>query len=329
MKPGWKTATAAGALTLAAVFALGPRARVEEDPIGEPDVPAEGLDRWLAESEAAVPGIRPGDEKGIVWYGAPDSVTDVAVVYLHGFSADRHELDPVPEEVARALGANVFFTRLTGHGRDGPAMADAAAGDWLRDAREAVAVGRRLGRKVVLIGTSTGGTLAAWAAERYPDLMAAVLVSPNFAVRDDRARMLLWPWGGAIARLVAGSERCFKAANQEQARHWTTCYPTRVLLPMMALVEHVRVADPARLRVPVLVLYSPDDQVVNPDETRRLFAGFGSEDKRMVEVEGSPVGEHHVLAGDILSPGTNATVEKLILDFLSPLAAEVADPPVP
>ena len=305
---------------LVAFVLLGPRARVEGD-VRTVAVPPD-VDAWLRDSEDAVPGIRDGDRKEVAWAHPDHRTTDVAVVYLHGFSADRHELDPVPERIARALDANVFYTRLTGHGRDGAAMAEATAHDWLQDTEEALGVGRRIGRRVVLMGTSTGGTLATWAAsqERWrTDLLAVILVSPNFGVRDGRAGMLLWPWGGLLARLVAGPERCFEPANAEQRRHWTTCYPTRALLPMMALVDRVRAIDPSRIVTPVLVLYSPDDRVVDPGATERAFAGFASPVKRIERVEGSEAGDHHVLAGDILSPGYDDKVVTDVLDFLGPL----------
>jgi alpha-beta hydrolase superfamily lysophospholipase len=316
----------AAVVAFLALAVLGPRARVD-DAVRRVDPPRD-VEAWLRASEDSVPGIREGDRKEIMWAHDDRRVTDVSLVYLHGFSADRHELDPVPAEIARALDANLFYTRLAGHGRDGPAMAEASADDWLQDTEEALAVGGRIGSRVVVMGTSTGGTLAAWAAaqDRWRgELLAVVLVSPNFGVRDGRAGMLLWPWGGLLARLVVGPERCFEPANAEQARHWTTCYPTRALLPMMALVDHVRALDPNRVVTPVLVLYSPDDRVVDPSATERAFAGFASRVKRIARVEGSAAGEHHVLAGDILSPEYDTTVVADVLDFVRPLAAVTSE----
>ena len=309
----------AGAV-LAAVALLGPRARLDEAGVMAVSVP-EDVEAYVRSREAAVQGVREGDAKTIVWADpglrAP---TELAVVYLHGFSADRHEISPVAERVAAALGANLFLTRLAGHGRDAAAMGTATAADWLRDAEEAVAVGARLGRRIVLVGTSTGGTLAVWAAarERWRDVLAGVvLLSPNLGLADADARVLLWPWGGVLARLLVGPERCFEPLDAEQARHWTTCYPTRALLPMMALVEHVRTSDLGRVRAPLLVLYDPDDAVVDARATERLFAAFGSSRKELVVVRGSGDPQHHVLAGDVLSPGTTERVVEEILRFVS------------
>lgn len=314
-----------GLAALAAAVLLGPRARVDDTSpasgrVGDSLPALAALEAHLRSGEASVPRLREGDGKEIVW-ADPEAParTPLAVVYLHGFSADRHEMDPVPRLVAAALGANLFLTRLTGHGQDGAALGEATAADWLRDTEEALEVGRRLGERVVVLGASTGATLALWGAagDRWSESLAAlVLVSPNFGPRDRRTRILLWPWGGLLARALVGPERCFQPLNEAQARHWTTCYPTRALLPMMALVEHVRTSELGRVRAPVLVLYSPGDLVVDARETERLFPTLGSAMKRLEIVEDTDDPARHVLAGDILSPSSNEAMAERIVAFV-------------
>ncbi len=314
-------AVAAGVVLLAATALLGPRTRVaapaDDEPI--PSLPPD-LDAYLAKEEAGVPHLRAGSEKTIVWADSTTHAkTPLAVLYLHGFSADRREIDPVPRMVADSLGANLFYTRFTGHGRDAAAMGEASAGDWLRDVAEAMAVGDRLGDRVVLMGTSTGGTLALWAASRpawRSRIAALVLVSPNLALKDPRARMLLWPWGGLLARMVVGGERCFQPANAEQAKHWTTCYPTRALLPMMAMVEHVRSRARGTVRAPLFIAYSPEDEVVDEMASRQVIERLAPGTKEYMVVSGSGNPDQHVITGDIMSPGTTDSVAGAAVAFL-------------
>ena len=288
----------------------------------EPGLPAEidEIEPWLEARESAVTGIRPGDAAAIAWAdpSAP-SRTPVSIVYLHGFSADRHEMEPVLSTLGRDVGANVVFARLRGHARDGAAMAEATVEAWLDDTAAAFAMGSALGDRVVLVGTSTGGTLAVWAAAR-PEagerLAALVLVSPNFQPADRTSRVLLLPWGATLARLVVGSERCFEPENEAQERHWTTCYPTSALTTMMALVEHVRTMDLTGVRTPTLVLYNPDDRVVDAKETLRVVAGMSGTEPELRVVSATSDPSKHVLAGDILSPQSNEEVLATVLAFL-------------
>ncbi|HSH74867.1 MAG TPA: alpha/beta fold hydrolase [Longimicrobiales bacterium] len=306
-------------LGLFLAVALGPRARFEGtwvEPRLEPD-----LDAYLAAQEGSVPRLRPGEAKSIAWADSEArEPTPVSVVYLHGFSADRHEVEPLVSDLARDLHANAYYARLRGHGRDGSAMGEVSVPAWLEDVAEAVAIGGRIGERIVLVGTSTGGTLALWAAARpeAADRVAAlVLISPNLGLRDPSARVLTWPWGGALARAIVGAERCFDPATPEQARHWTVCYPTRALLPMMALVEHVRSMDLRGVRAPALLIYSRADAVVDPQESERVLSGLGASGASTFLVEGSGDPASHVLAGSIMSPGTTEAVRRRILDFLA------------
>jgi esterase/lipase len=302
---------AAGAALL---VLLGPRPRVENRWV-EPEIGADVAD-WLAREEFGVPELKPGEAKSILWVDpAVRGRTPVALVYLHGFSADKHELEPVVSDLARQIGANTYFARLTGHGQDGEALAAATADDWLADAAEAVAVGERLGERTVIVASSTGATLALWAAvqpESVGRIDALVLVSPNLGLRDSRSEILLWPWGGLVARLLEGPERCFAPANETQARHWTTCYPTRALVPMMASVGVARSLDFSDVRAPTLVFYSERDEVVDPAATVRLLGEHAT--LRDVSDSGDPA--HHTLAGDILSPGTTDRMRAEIATFL-------------
>lgn len=312
------------ALGLTVLLLLGPRAEMGE--LHDVPIVGEDVDAYLRRVEAAVPGIRPGSEKHVAWLdSATRAPTPWSVVYVHGFTADRHEVEPLVTRLAQELGANAYFTRLTGHGRDGDAMAEATTTAWLHDTAEALAIGRAIGERVLLVGTSTGGTLATWAVSRpelATDVAGLVLLSPNFHPRDRMSRLLLWPWGGVLARLVVGSQRCFPTYNELHARHWTSCHATEALLPMMALTEHVRTSALDAIRTPTLVIYMQDDGVVDARETERAFERFGSDVKSLFRVEDPGDPDRHVPAGDALSPGTTDRVLDRIRAFVATLPTD-------
>jgi esterase/lipase len=304
---------------LAVILLAGPR--VEIDTTLQPvQLPAD-LDGYLRESEAQFDDIVPGAEKTIVWAGEPGQKTPLSVIYLHGFSATRQETAPLSDKLAAELGANLYYGLFTGHGRSGEALADATVNDWLNDANEALEIGRRLGEEVVVIGTSTGGTAAAWLAAQpnTEDVRALILISPNFAPQNRQSEILTWLWGEQIAKMIIGPERSWEPADEMQARFWTERYPTEALLPMMAMVKLARGADLEGASAPLLVIYSPDDEVVSPAFTEEAFARYGAAVKERYIVENSDDPSNHVIAGDIVSPNTTDEVLGTILTFLEQL----------
>jgi pimeloyl-ACP methyl ester carboxylesterase len=289
---------------------------------GEMPPELEALDAHLAAAEAEVPALRPGAEKRIFW-ADPQRRTPLALVYLHGFSASRSELSPVIEDAAREAGANLFMTRLSGHGQDGAAMAGASLAAWERDLDEAMAVGRRLGERVVLVGTSTGGSLAVVAAARPEvarDVAGLVLVAPNFGLRRRGGWLLRQPLAEWYLPLIFGPERGFEPLNPAHAAGWTTRYPTEALVPMARLAQAAWRTDLGALSLPALFVYSPADTVVDPGRIGAAPARWGGP-AEVLEVTPGPGDDPaaHVVAGDALSPGQNAAVTAAIAGWLAAL----------
>lgn len=294
-------------MALALFWMFGPREKVDLSATFDPAAFGDDLDAYFAKTEARFDDLVDGAQKRVIWAGKAGVKTPVSVLYIHGFSATSEEIRPVPDKLAAALGANLVFTRLAGHGRSGEAMAEPVAADWMHDTAEALAAARHVGEKVIVISTSTGGTLVAAAALR-DDLMenvaGAIFVSPNFAINSPAAVILTWPgveWWGPI---VAGAQRSFETVNEEHGKYWTTSYPTVALNPMAALVKHVDGLDLGKTKVPALFMISDQDKVVSPSKTRKVAQQWGGRSDlialTMTEVD-DPYA--HVIAGDVLSPG--------------------------
>lgn len=279
------------------------------------------LDEWLKTSEAAHADIKPGTAKGIVWATPAHQRTPWAVVYLHGFSASRLETAPVADQVAKALGANAFHTRLTGHGLPGAAMGEARVQDWMADAVEAVQIGNTLGERVLLISCSTGSTLATWLAltPEGRTVAAHAFISPNFGPKDKRSEIINGPWGQQIALALEGETRSWTPQDAREANAWTPNYPTRALFPMMAMVKAVRESDLSQFQAPVLMLYSEQDETVDPEQTRAAFARIGSATKTIEVVRYSHSKGQHVLAGDIKDPQAVAPMVDSIVGWVRAL----------
>jgi pimeloyl-ACP methyl ester carboxylesterase len=309
-------------ILLVAWFA-GPRvamdAAVTFDPVAIGDDP----EAYLAQSEGRVPNIVDGLQKEIVWaYPASKARTPLSIVYVHGFSASKGEVRPLPDIVARELGANLFYTRLTGHGQDGPAMATASVKAWANDFAEAVAVGRAIGEEVIVMATSTGGGLTIWAAANQPELMdkvkALVLLSPNVGVRAAGAWVLTMPWGGVLADWMTGGTRGFTPSNELQERYWTASYPTSATLPMAAITTLAAASRVENIHIPALFVISDGDKVVRPEITRKMAARWGAPHDIYV-VDNAEDPSQHVIAGDAFSPSATQPAAEKIVEWINAL----------
>jgi esterase/lipase len=314
-RTGW---ILAAAVALAALLwwstppALHPYSRV-------PVLP-DDLDAWLDASERQVDaafGLLPDTAKRIRWADGRQQ-TEYAVVYLHGFSATRQETAPLAELVADALGANLFETRLSGHGylRDG--LVDVQAEAWLADGAEALAIAQRLGERTIVIATSTGASIVA-AMLDHPGMATVdtiVMVSPNFAPQGAGAAWLTRPAGPLLARLVIGEYRSWETDNAAQMHFWTTHYPVATIIEVMRLVNLANRQLPASIPQRLLMFYDPQDSVVSVQAALQAFAATDARMKTAIAVADSGDPSHHVLAGDILSPATTEDIAATIVEFI-------------
>jgi pimeloyl-ACP methyl ester carboxylesterase len=276
---------------------------------------APDLDAYLRARESGH-DIKPGWAKSITWAGPAHGKTPLALVYLHGFSGSSKDISPVVETLADKLAANAFFTRLAAHALTTPAeFATVTAQDWIDDASEALAIGRRIGDRVVLIGISTGALLATMAAlEDQSDIAALVLLSPNFGIRDFRAQFVSGPLGAWIAQVVIGREYWFRPDSIGHAEFWTTRFPSQAMVTLMDLVNGVRLLSFERLTVPTLVIYTHTDRVVDPAAIRARFEEMRGQPKLIVDLPGAT---RHELTGDALAPETVPQVVDQILRFVT------------
>jgi esterase/lipase len=226
--------------------------------------------------------------------------------------------------VARQLDANLFETRLRGHGLPGDSLGTVTAADWLHDARFALDAARRLGDSVLVIGTSTGGTLGVWLATLPPPerggLRTLVLISPNFGPKDKAAAVLTWPWAEQLLpRFIPYRE--WEPRNEEQARYWTVRYPSRALFPMQALVEYVRDRPLEGYDTPTLVYYNEGDAVVDARRTSAWLAALGPQTRaplRQVRITPAAGEDGHVIAGRIVAPSQTDRLRDGIVRFVRP-----------
>jgi esterase/lipase len=279
------------------------------------------IEAAIAATEAQVPHLRDGCEKRIIWADASATKTAISVLYIHGFSATGEELRPLPDLVANAFGANLFLTRLTGHGQNGDAMGDATLSDWQRDVAEAISIAKALGDEVIIMGCSTGCTLATLAFADGTRVKAMLHVSPNFGLRHWAVQTLLdLPGSRHWSKFIAGSSRAFEPISDAHSAYWTVEYPTAAVHVMANAVRAVRDADLSVITTPALFCFNEADQVVHTKDIVEVIGRWGAQaDTVVIEQTAADDEMGHVMAGDVFSPGQTAPLAQRMIAWVKAL----------
>lgn len=309
-------------VVLVLVYQLGP---TPDSPNYSKELPSVAsnlisLEKRIAASESNHK-IKPNNEARIVW--ANDSLkqkTKYALVYLHGFSASQEEGNPVHQAIAKTFGCNLYLSRLSEHGIDtSESLVNMTATSLWESAKAAYVIGKQLGDSVILMGTSTGGTLALQLAATYPEIAGLVLYSPNIAINDPNAWLLNNPWGLQIARLVKQSDYITTQKNSPQYNnYWNHLYRLEATIQLEELLETTMTKENfEKITQPVLVLnyYKNEleqDPVVKVSAMKEMFAAIKTPNtkKKMVAI---PTTGNHVLASPILSKDIESVKKETLL----------------
>ncbi|MFZ6666125.1 alpha/beta hydrolase [Peijinzhouia sedimentorum] len=254
--------------------------------------------------------IRTDNEARIIW--ANDSLkqkTNYSIVYLHGFGASQGEGYPVHQWLSKTFNANLFLARLPGHGRsDSTAMEGLRAGDLMEGTLEALRVAAAIGDSVIVIGTSTGGALALWAAPKIETVASVVLYSPIIRpYSESTSKQLIRPWGKVIMAQLAGG----KFINQnrgdgEVAQYWTSKYHVDAYEALMQFVyaemDEEKLKD---FNLPLFLGYyykneQEQDMVVSVLAMKEMLTWISTSDQKLTE-KAFPESGNHVIASEYRS----------------------------
>jgi carboxylesterase len=207
---------------------------------------------------------------------------EVGVLLCHGLTGTPQSLRPWAEHLA-ARGYTVRLPLLPGHGTRWQDANRTTFADWLATVTASLAHLRAHCRAVVVCGLSMGGTLTLRLAQLHPDAISGiVLVNPSILSlrRDVKFLPLIKhvvPGLRGIASDIAdpsvtedGYDRTPLKATDSLRRAWRV----------------VR-ADLPSIRMPVLLLHSAVDHVVEPENSRVLLAEIGSTDVTEVVLQRS------------------------------------------
>jgi len=298
-------------LVIAVLFFMGPKV---EKPSIDWNVPEQSiqvdlltLQEQIDHKEKNTENIKPDDESRIIFADSVPQRTEYVLLYIHGFSASPKEGYPVNYDFAKRYHMNAYIPRLYAHGLEtGNNLLDMTPDNLISSAKEALKIARQLGDKVILMSTSTGGTLSLILASENPDIAALILYSPNIEMYDDMTKILSSHWGVQIGKLVNGKMVTYPDDPPIVQKYWQSAYRIEAVAYLQSLVENTMTVETfAKVKQPVFLGYYYKDEE-NQDHTvkvaaeLRMFDQIATPDELKMKYAFADAGVHPI-ASDIKS----------------------------
>jgi carboxylesterase len=218
---------------------------------------------------------------------------------LHGLGGGPYELSPLIEAL-EAEGVRVSAPVLPGHEGTGPVMPLSCWRDWAGAAESAFDELAARGKPVVVVGFSTGATLALYLTSRRP-IASLVLLAPFLAIRYTswlpvRPATVL----GVLAKLIPNLPRRPPAVRDPEMRQRASAsdrfrtFSVPAALSALELIDAVKALVP-HITAPTLIIQGQLDTVVEPAGAMWLHKHLASTEKTMISLPRS----NHLVALDV------------------------------
>ncbi|MBW2960580.1 alpha/beta hydrolase [Mesonia aestuariivivens] len=264
------------------------------------------LDEYIASKEASVNDLKPNNEAHIIWEKEYQK-TPISIVYLHGFGASSKEGEPVISKLAEKFGWNLYMSRLQSHGIAAEdAFKSLTPENYIASAQEALAIGRKIGEKVLLVSTSTGGTLSLILASENKELAGVIMYSPFIGLKNPAMAAITQPGGKEFFINQIGGEVQHQDRPAEEAKYWSTDYHVNGYVGLINMLQqNMNPKTFSKVTCPVFLGYyykneKEQDQVVSVEAMLKMYDELGTPAAEKEKVA-FPEAGNHVIASDLRS----------------------------
>jgi carboxylesterase len=248
-----------------------------------------------------------------------------ACLALHGLGGGPYEMGPLIDAL-EADGFRVDAPILPGHEPKGPVMPASNWRDWATASEAAFDALAAAGAPVVVVGFSTGGTLALRLATRRP-VARMVLLAPFLAIRYS----WLIPLRPAtylrqFAKLIPNLPRRSPAVRDPVMRRWSSGHDGFRTFNIQATISALELIDEVKTLVceittPTLIIQGNLDTVVEPSRARWLHRELRAPTKALLSL---PHSDHLVALDRDRQTAITATLE-FVRDGTLPAARNSQD----
>jgi glycerophosphoryl diester phosphodiesterase/pimeloyl-ACP methyl ester carboxylesterase len=266
------------------------------------------IENAIKTAEQNLESLKPDNDARIIWAkDFKEKQSAIAFVYLHGFGASNREGQPIMSMLSKAYNANVYLSRLKEHGlsRDDN-FKNLTPENYIASAKEALEIGKLIGKKVILVSTSTGGTLSLKLASEDPSIAGLIMYSPFIDLKNPSFASILTPKGKAAIIKMNGGEITKQSRPEEEQKYWSNSYHIdgyEALIKMLKSTMTVQTFE--KIKIPVFVGYyykneKEQDETVSVPAILKMFESLGTALDQKTKIAFPDAG-NHVIACDLRS----------------------------
>ncbi len=223
--------------------------------------------------KGAEPFIFPGNRTG--------------VLLIHGFTGSPAGMRGLGKYLNETLGYSTLGIRLSGHGTHVDDLRRPAWRDWVASVEDGLNLLQGISDHIYVAGLSMGGVLTLIAASRYQVRGAAALSTPYDLATDWRIRFMR-----PISLFIPKVKKPGAVGNAAETSY--RYYVTHAVAEAADLAKLMQ-EGLAKINVPVLLIQSRSDKVIEPDALDRLSEHMVTPQKETLWLEKSG----HVITLDV------------------------------
>jgi carboxylesterase len=193
-------------------------------------------------------------------------------VVVHGFTGNPSSMRGVAEALA-AAGFHIELPRLPGHGTVIDDMLPTRWADWAGEAEAAYQRLQQRASHIVAVGLSMGGALTLRLGAGHPEIAGLVCINPVAQPQLPEVIEMLRGMADSGTAVLPGIGSDIADPEAKESAYEGT--PIEPLLSLLVDGIEPLSHEYAGMRVPLLLMNSPQDHVVEPAQADFLAAHYG------------------------------------------------------
>ncbi|MFH1366604.1 MAG: alpha/beta fold hydrolase [Patescibacteria group bacterium] len=229
---------------------------------------------------------------------------EVGIILVHGFTGSPHDLRPLGEYLADK-GFTVAGVRLSGHGVHHEVLKKTNRFDWYYSLKMVADDLRKKVKKIYIVGFSMGGNLSLLFTKLEGGVSGLVLI--NTPIFTKPGRLIFW-----FIPLIKNFK---KFTTKKWAKNMDNYFEkmdqgTYLRIPLDSAWQYYKLVQETKeilpeIEIPVYIIQSTKDKVINFQSADYLFRRIKSQDKKIEYVE---TDEHKIIAN---FPGQESIFNKV------------------